>query len=163
LESAAKLFYEDFKAEKGWELSKHYLKLSQKLVPIRIACSGGKVPLMEDNEDAEKEIDVDDDDHEKDTEKKRVKREQKFSDFAFTSKLQSLIHELKNIRQKDNTSKCLVFSQFQSTLNWIKDELPKHGFQYRSLSGDMNMSQRAKALRDFQNDPPTTIFLLSMR
>ena len=27
----------------------------------------------------------------------------------------------------------------------------------------MSMSKRAKALRDFQNDPPTTIFLLSMR
>lgn len=27
----------------------------------------------------------------------------------------------------------------------------------------MSMSKRAKALREFQNDPPTTIFLLSMR
>lgn len=41
--------------------------------------------------------------------------------------------------------------------------LPTHGFQYRTLSGDMSMQKRAKALRDFQKDPPTTIFLLSMR
>jgi hypothetical protein len=27
----------------------------------------------------------------------------------------------------------------------------------------MSMKKRAKALHDFQNDPPTTIFLLSMR
>eukprot|EP00814_Leptocylindrus_danicus_P022439 CAMPEP_0116044192 /NCGR_PEP_ID=MMETSP0321-20121206/26858_1 /TAXON_ID=163516 /ORGANISM="Leptocylindrus danicus var. danicus, Strain B650" /LENGTH=157 /DNA_ID=CAMNT_0003525251 /DNA_START=505 /DNA_END=978 /DNA_ORIENTATION=+ len=27
----------------------------------------------------------------------------------------------------------------------------------------MSMKDRAKALRDFQNDPPTTVFLLSMR
>merc|ERR1712218_350811 len=27
----------------------------------------------------------------------------------------------------------------------------------------MNMPQRAKALREFQNDPPTTIFILSVR
>lgn len=27
----------------------------------------------------------------------------------------------------------------------------------------MSMSKRTKALRDFQNDPPTTVFLLSMR
>ena len=27
----------------------------------------------------------------------------------------------------------------------------------------MSMKQRAKALNDFQNDPPTTVFLLSMR
>jgi len=56
-----------------------------------------------------------------------------------------------------------VFSQFTSTLDWLKVELPKHGFQFRTLSGDMSMKKRSKALAEFQNDPPTTIFLLSMR
>jgi superfamily II DNA or RNA helicase len=56
-----------------------------------------------------------------------------------------------------------VFSQFTSTLQWLKEELPKHGFQFRTLSGDMSMTKRTKALSDFQNDPPTTVFLLSMR
>jgi SNF2 family DNA or RNA helicase len=56
-----------------------------------------------------------------------------------------------------------VFSQFASTLKFLQQELPKHGFQYRTLSGDMSMTKRAKALSDFQKDPPTTIFLLSMR
>lgn len=60
-------------------------------------------------------------------------------------------------------AKSLVFSQFSSTLDWLKVELPKHGFQFRTLSGDMTMTKRAKALSEFQNDPPTTIFLLSMR
>jgi superfamily II DNA or RNA helicase len=45
----------------------------------------------------------------------------------------------------------------------LKEELPNHGFQFRTLSGDMSMTKRTKALSDFQNDPPTTIFLLSMR
>ena len=57
----------------------------------------------------------------------------------------------------------MVFSHFGSTLKWLQEELPKHGFQYRTLSGDMPMKKRAKALHDFQNDPPTTVFLLSMR
>lgn len=61
------------------------------------------------------------------------------------------------------SGKSLVFSQFASTLDWLKEELPKHGFQFRTLTGDMSMRQRAKALHDFQSDPPTTIFLLSMR
>ena len=56
-----------------------------------------------------------------------------------------------------------MFSQFNSTLDYLKEELPQHGFQFRTLSGDMSMKQRAKALREFQQDPPTTIFLLSMR
>ena len=59
--------------------------------------------------------------------------------------------------------KSLVFSQFSTTLQWLQEELPKHGFQYRTLKGDMSMQQRAKALHDFQSDPPTTVFLLSMR
>ena len=61
------------------------------------------------------------------------------------------------------TGKSLVFSQFDSSLQWLQEELPKHGFQYRTLKGDMTMKQRAKALYDFQSDPPTTIFLLSTR
>jgi hypothetical protein len=92
-----------------------------------------------------------------------------------------------------------LFPQFTSTLDWLKLELPRHGFQFRTLSGEyvaytrkgfdvllssflnsltsvrtlfpsfsvlvpfsMTMKQRAKALNDFQNDPPT-VFLLSVR
>lgn len=61
------------------------------------------------------------------------------------------------------TAKSLVFSQFNSTLQWLQEELPKHGFEFRTLTGSMSMKQRAKALQDFQSDPPTTIFLLSLR
>jgi SNF2 family DNA or RNA helicase len=61
------------------------------------------------------------------------------------------------------SAKSLVFSQFISTLQWLDEELSNHGFQFRTLSGDMSMKKRAKALSEFQNDPPTTIFLLSMR
>ena len=68
-----------------------------------------------------------------------------------------------NFRDEDPSSKSLVFSQYTSTLEWLQKELPNHGFQFRTLSGDMTMKKRAKALHDFQSDPPTTIFLLSMR
>ena len=82
---------------------------------------------------------------------------------VFKSKLAKLLEELKRIRDTEPRAKSLVFSQFASTLSWLKEELPKHGFEYKTLAGSMSMSKRAKALRDFQNDPPTTIFLLSMR
>lgn len=83
--------------------------------------------------------------------------------FVFKSKFQRLVKELTKIRDEEPAAKSLVFSQFQSTLKWMQKELPRHGFEFRTLSGDMPMAQRSKALRDFQNDPPTTIFLLSMR
>ena len=79
------------------------------------------------------------------------------------TKFTALIAELRRVRDEDKTSKCLVFSQFKSTLTWLETQLPLHGFGFRTLQGDMTMTQRAKALRDFQNDPPTTIFLLSVR
>jgi superfamily II DNA or RNA helicase len=61
------------------------------------------------------------------------------------------------------SAKSLVFSQFTSSLRYLQEELPKHGLTSRTLSGNMTMNQRAKALSDFQKDSPTTIFLLSMR
>jgi len=87
----------------------------------------------------------------------------RYSNLVFTSKVNKLVALLKHVRDSDPSAKSLVFSQFIFTLQWLQGELPKHGFQYRTLTGDMTMSQRAKALRDFQNDPPTTLFLLSMR
>lgn len=95
--------------------------------------------------------------------KSKKKKDRVLSDIPFKSKFNHLLKELEKIRDNEPGSKSLVFSQFSSTLQWLKQELPKHGFKFRTLSGDMPMSKRAKALRDFQSDPPTTIFLLSMR
>ena len=61
------------------------------------------------------------------------------------------------------TAKSLVFSQFGTSLKYLQELLPRHGFQFRTLSGDMSMRRRAEALHSFENDPPTTVFLLSMR
>ncbi len=98
------------------------------------------------------------------TEAKKVKKKVIIDDLVFKTKFERLLVELKRIRDDEPDSKSLVFSQFSSTLQWImKQELPKHGLIFRTLSGDMPMTQRAKALREFQQDPPTTIFLLSMR
>jgi SNF2 family DNA or RNA helicase len=163
LESEALSFYKDFKATHRTELSKHYLKLITKLLPLRTACAGGRIPLLDadGNEDHHDE-NGDDAEDEEEAPRKR-KKVQKYTEYAYTSKLKKLVSELEHIRDSDPTSKSLVFSQFTSTLKWLQEELPKHGFQFRTLSGDMTMKKRAKALSDFQNDPPTTIFLLSMR
>jgi SNF2 family DNA or RNA helicase len=206
LDNAARHFYTNFKEENGDELSKHYLLLSQKLMPLRIAASGGRIPLDdeegekpdEEGEKPEEEEKAEEsaDDIEGETpapRKKKAKKEKRFSEFAYKSKLKVLLDELKRARDEDPRCKCarcvarrpsiafhrrhpfvvslvslcaaksLVFSQFTSTLDYLQQELPNHGFQFRTLSGDMSMRKRAKALHDFQHDPPTTVFLLSMR
>lgn len=48
-------------------------------------------------------------------------------------------------------------------LQALKPRLLAAGFQWRSLTGDMSLSARTAALLEFQTDPPTTIFLLSIR
>lgn len=143
LEQNALCFYQSFDRRK---IGKAYLELTSSLLPMRLACAGGQIPLDATNDD-EQESEV----------------SELLSTHAFKSKLKRLVTELNKIRETEPGSKTLVFSQFRSTLEWLKQELPKHGYQFRTLSGNQSLTQRAKALRDFQNDPPTTLFLLSMR
>eukprot|EP00429_Kryptoperidinium_foliaceum_P043107 CAMPEP_0176102834 /NCGR_PEP_ID=MMETSP0120_2-20121206/51588_1 /TAXON_ID=160619 /ORGANISM="Kryptoperidinium foliaceum, Strain CCMP 1326" /LENGTH=1287 /DNA_ID=CAMNT_0017436909 /DNA_START=94 /DNA_END=3957 /DNA_ORIENTATION=- len=157
LEKSAHDFYVSFRRKIGRDITKHYLKIMTKILPLRVACAGGKYPIPEESEKIEEGEDGTAD------EETKVKAPKKYSSFVFTSKLKVLVAELEKIRDTDPSSKSLVFSQFSSTLEWLQEELPKHGFQYRTLAGSMSMKQRARALHDFQSDPPTTIFLLSMR
>jgi hypothetical protein len=93
LETSARERYIEFKLSKGHELSKHYLALSQKLTPMRVACAGGNIPLNETGEaDENEEVD-------EDAElPKKAKKEKKYSEFGFRSKLDSLVAELELIR-----------------------------------------------------------------
>jgi SWI/SNF-related matrix-associated actin-dependent regulator of chromatin subfamily A3 len=59
LDSAAKTFYTKFKSIHLHELSSHYLKLSQKLTPMRVACSRGRIPLDDGHTDKDEDIDED--------------------------------------------------------------------------------------------------------
>jgi SNF2 family DNA or RNA helicase len=79
------------------------------------------------------------------------------------SKLQALVAELRKMREADPGNKALIFTQFNSTLAWLQQRLPEEGFGFRTISGSMPLNQRAKAIEAFQKDPPTTVFLLSMR
>ena len=155
LEEKAQKFYRLFNKSVA---SKAYLRIMSSLLPVRVACAGGQIPLEQDSKPS-----ANSDDSEDELDGKKPKKTVTLSDYAFKSKLDRLIKEMVAIREEDPQAKTLIFSQFTTTLQWLQQELPRHGFQFRTLSGDMSLSSRAKALRDFQKDPPTTIFLLSMR
>ena len=53
-------------------------------------------------------------------------------------------------RDNDASAKTLVFSQFKRSLLWLQSELPKHGFGFRTITGDMSKTARTRALRDFR-------------
>ncbi|KAG0572879.1 hypothetical protein KC19_VG131700 [Ceratodon purpureus] len=79
------------------------------------------------------------------------------------SKLKTLLADLTKVRKEHDGAKVLIFSQFMQTIAWLKVEFRKQGINYRFISGDMPMKKRAQAIEAFQKDPPTTVFLLSIR
>jgi hypothetical protein len=45
--------------------------------------------------------------------------------------VQALIAQLTMMRSADPSSKALVFSQYNSTLEWLQRRLPQEGFSFR--------------------------------
>lgn len=120
LEATALSFYTNFRMGHRHELQKHYLKLLRHLIPLRVACAGGPVPLVEDEGEGEgkkgtpkhktrggdtdeDDCDEDDEDVEQIPKAKKQRKPQVYSEFAFTSKLELLIQELQRIRDEDPT------------------------------------------------------------
>ncbi|KAK3276746.1 hypothetical protein CYMTET_15204 [Cymbomonas tetramitiformis] len=88
---------------------------------------------------------------------------QEWNIINFDSKISHLIEDLLNLKRKEPESKVLIFSNFASTLDRLKPALQQHGFCHRSIEKSMSVERRKEALRSFQKDPPTTIFLLTHR
>jgi SNF2 family DNA or RNA helicase len=84
-------------------------------------------------------------------------------EITIDSKFKALLAELTAVRAADASAKTLIFSQFAHSLAWLGKSLAAHGYTCATITGSMSLSARAKALEAFQNAPPTTIFLLSLR
>ncbi len=85
------------------------------------------------------------------------------SSVVFDFKLIALMKEMDKMRQHDPTAKCLVFSQFNESLEWLKLELNKRKVTWRTITGAMTADARARQLAKFDEDPPGSVFLLSVR
>ena len=99
LEEAARDLYHPIRA--AGKCGKRYLRLTQALLPLRVACAGGPVPLFS----PELETGEEGSDESEDDAPRKPKKTQVFSDFAFTSKLEVLVHELETIRDKSPEGK----------------------------------------------------------
>jgi hypothetical protein len=109
----------------------NYLKLMQRLNPLRMACGVGRTPLDgslgdEDSEDHEMNVDVKSErerpksmngrklvKHDRDVDqsevdvakKKKVRKPIEYSEFAFTKKLRTLVEELKRVEAEEPLGK----------------------------------------------------------
>ncbi len=94
IEKSAQKWYMDFRATNRKDISKHFLKISSKLTPLRISCSGGKYPLSSGKGDMEDDLDPG-------MGTNRPNKERKYSDFAFESKFNILLAKLEKIRDTE--------------------------------------------------------------
>ena len=104
IEKKAQDFYLNFRAMHTKDLTSHFLTVSQQLLPMRVASSGGKYPIEtkidEDGNKDENDTNMEDNDAKK---KSAVKE---YSKFAFTSKFRVLLSELESIRDSDSSCAC---------------------------------------------------------
>ena len=87
----------NFRAQHQKKMSTHFLKISSKLTPLRIACSGGRYPLdsckpEEDGMDRPRNV------------------VRKYSNFVFESKFKVLLAKLEKIRDTEPDCKSYVLS-----------------------------------------------------
>jgi hypothetical protein len=99
------------KDQENGPISRHFLALTQKLMPLRIACAGGHIPLdnVRTETEAEDEEGNKDDENNEDKDAPKKRKPKQFSKFAFTSKLKTLVSELERLRTDDPTGKCRVW------------------------------------------------------
>jgi superfamily II DNA or RNA helicase len=79
------------------------------------------------------------------------------------SKQTKLLELLRSIEAADPTSKSLVFCHTSTAIPEIMRFLKASGFKCRSIHGGMPALQRGNAIRAFQTDPKTSVFVLSIR
>jgi non-specific serine/threonine protein kinase len=77
-----------------------------------------------------------------------------------STKLEELIRE---IEENTGNHKALVFSQFTSMLQLIRDALQERGIPYLYLDGSVPAEARRNSVQQFQEDETTRVFLISLK
>ncbi|KAK1216477.1 DNA repair protein rad16 [Marasmius sp. AFHP31] len=80
-----------------------------------------------------------------------------------STKIEALVEELSNLRNKDASTKSIVFSQFVNFLDLIAYRLKKAGFAICRLEGTMSPQARDATIKHFMNNVDVTVFLVSLK
>jgi len=82
--------------------------------------------------------------------------------YANSTKVDALLGALKELRAKDSSSKSVVFSQWTSMLDLLKEPLGNSGFAFLRLDGTVPQAKREEILTKFKtSDIP--LLLVSLR
>ena len=74
----------------------------------------------------------------------------------------TMLKEIIENKLKDN-HRFLIFSQFVSALNIVKEEIEKMGIKYFMITGDTSAKERLRICNDFNNDEDYKIVLISLK
>ncbi len=74
----------------------------------------------------------------------------------------TMLKEIIETKLKDN-HRFLIFSQFVSALNIVKEEIEKMGIKYFMITGDTSAKERLRICNDFNNDEDYKIVLISLK
>ena len=98
-----------------------------------------------------------------------ILRRLNLTEFATSTKIEALVHELVKMRQASPGSKAIVFSQFVNMLDLIRWRLHSDpilsdmGLGVRAIHGGMDVKARDASLRDFREDASTRVLLMSLK
>lgn len=85
------------------------------------------------------------------------------NNFKSSTKLDSLLDELKQIRKSDPSIKSVVFSQFTGMLDLIEIMFKTHNIGYVRFDGSLTQDARAKVLTEFTKSSRATVMIASLR
>ncbi|MBO4703538.1 MAG: SWF/SNF helicase family protein, partial [Bacilli bacterium] len=74
----------------------------------------------------------------------------------------TMLKEIIENKMKDG-HRFLIFSQFVSALNIVKEEIEKMGIKYFMITGDTSAKDRLQICNDFNNDEDYKIVLISLK
>ncbi|KAM0676382.1 DNA repair protein rad16 [Gurleya vavrai] len=80
-----------------------------------------------------------------------------------STKIECLVEELSLLKNKENLTKSIVFSQFVNFLELLRWRLERAGFRCVTIYGSMTLGQRKAAIEAFNTNKEITVFLISLK
>ncbi|KAK6585792.1 hypothetical protein PZA11_000849 [Diplocarpon coronariae] len=87
----------------------------------------------------------------------------KMENWTSSSKIETLVHDLHELRSKNMSHKSILFSQFTTMLQLVEWRLRRAGITTVMLDGSMTPAQRQASINHFKTDVNVECFLVSLK
>ncbi|KAG4438488.1 hypothetical protein IFR05_006011 [Cadophora sp. M221] len=105
--------------------------------------------------------DIEQDEHQ--VKKSSIINRIKMENWTSSSKIETLVHDLHELRSKNMSHKSIIFSQFTTMLQLVEWRLRRAGITTVMLDGSMTPAQRQASINHFKTDVKVECFLVSLK